>query len=29
MALFGLTIAWNEAYNPAITQVNPDGKEIM
>jgi hypothetical protein len=23
MALFGLTMAWNEAYNPAITQVNP------
>jgi len=23
MALFGLTIAWNAAYNPAITQVNP------
>ena len=23
MALFGLTIAWYEAYNPAIAQVNP------
>ena len=23
MALFGPTIAWYEAYNPAIAQVNP------